>query len=198
MYGNEAAWHQKIFYVTCIPIFVFYSRYNMPVKIWREIKNTKMLTWNFQGIFLGVKQDHFWHQGWPCPPSLWSGTLNFLQVPPFLTPHSWHTSNKDINMKMSGYLPWGQTRSSMTSRVTLSFKSPVRNFQCPPSTPILEPPFLTHSNTDINTKHSEYVLWGQTRSSMTSRMTLFSMSPVRNPQHPPSTTMKVPQIWTHF
>ena len=47
----------------------------------------KISTQNFQGIFLGVKQHHPWHQWWPCPPSLRSGTLNILQVPPFLTPH---------------------------------------------------------------------------------------------------------------
>ena len=35
-----------------------------------------------------VKQDYLWHQGWPCPPSLPSGTLNVLKVSPFLTPQS--------------------------------------------------------------------------------------------------------------
>ena len=59
-------------------------------------------TRNFQGIFLGVKKHHSWHQEWPCPPCVWSGTLTVLQVPPFLTPHSWHISNNDISMKISG------------------------------------------------------------------------------------------------
>ena len=59
----------------------------------------KISTRNFQGIFLRVKKHHPWHQGWPCPPSLQSGTLNVLQVPPLLTPHSWHTSN-------SWYIYW--------------------------------------------------------------------------------------------
>ena len=77
----------------------------------------KISTRNFQGIFLRVKKHHPWHHGWPFPPSLWSGTLNVLQVPPFLTPHSWHTSNKDINTKLSGYLPWGLPRSSMNYKV---------------------------------------------------------------------------------
>ena len=41
------------------------------------------ITQNFQGIFLGVNQGHPWYQGCPCSPSLRSGTLNVLQVPPF-------------------------------------------------------------------------------------------------------------------
>ena len=104
----------------------------------------KISTRNFQCIFLGSTYDHPWHQGWPCPPSFPSGTLNVLQIPPFLTPHSWHTSNKDINTKLSGYLPWGKVRSPKTSRITMSSKSPVRNPQRPPSTPIKDPQFLTH------------------------------------------------------
>ena len=98
----------------------------------------KILTQNFQNMILGVYQVHPYGQVWPCPPSLRSGTLNFLQVPPFLTPHSWHTSNKDINTKLSGYLSLGQTRSSMT------FNSTLRNHQCPSSTPIKERGFLIH------------------------------------------------------
>ena len=37
---------------------------------------------NFQCIFLMVNKHHPWHLGLPCPPSLRSGTLNVLQVPP--------------------------------------------------------------------------------------------------------------------
>ena len=56
--------------------------------------SNKMSTQNFQVIFLRVKQDHPWHQGWPCSPCLWSGSLNILNVftflkPPFLT-HLWY------------------------------------------------------------------------------------------------------------
>ena len=67
----------------------------------------KISTQNFQGTYLWVKQGHPWHQGWLCPPCLLSGTLNILQVPPWRTPHSWHTSNKGINTKLSWYLPLG-------------------------------------------------------------------------------------------
>ena len=82
-------------------------------------------------------------KGWPCPPGLRSGTLlNVLQVPPWRTPHSWHTSKKDINTKLSGYHPLGQTRSSMTSRMTLSSKFLVRNPRHPPSTPMKDPPIF--------------------------------------------------------
>ena len=104
----------------------------------------KISTQNFQGIFPWVKQSHPWYQVWTCPSSLLAGTLNIFQVLPWRTPHSWHTSNKDITTKLSGYLSWGQTRSSMTSRMTLSSRSPVRNHHCPPSTLIKERGFLTH------------------------------------------------------
>ena len=84
---------------------------------------------------------------------------------------SWHTSNKDINMKLSGYLPWGEIRSSMTSGMTMSSKSPVRNPQRPPSTPMNDPHSWHNFNKNINTKLSGYLPLGQTRSSMTSWMT---------------------------
>ena len=67
----------------------------LPIKIWAR---------NFQGTPWGEKH-HSWRQEWPCPPFLRSGTPNVLQVPAFLAPPSWHTSNWDINTKFSGYLP---------------------------------------------------------------------------------------------
>ena len=79
-----------------------------------------------------------WADQFYSPQNLWSGTLNVLQVPPFLTPPSWHTSNKDINMKFSGYLHWGTKTSFMTSGMTMSSMSPIRNPQCHPSTPLLD------------------------------------------------------------
>ena len=59
---------------------------------------------------------------------------------------SWpsHNYDKDINTKHSRYVTVSPTRLSMTSRMTLSTKSLVRNLQCPQSTPILDLPFLTH------------------------------------------------------
>ena len=77
--------------------------------------------------FLGVKKHHSWHQEQSCPPCLRSGSLNVLQVPPYLTTPSWHTSNWDVNMKFSGYLPWGKKTSFMTSGTTMSSMSLVRN-----------------------------------------------------------------------
>ena len=44
-----------------------------------------ILTWNFHIIFLMINQHNPWHYGWPCPPSLQSGTLNILQIALFLT-----------------------------------------------------------------------------------------------------------------
>ena len=77
----------------------------------------------------------------------------------------------------------------MTSGMTQSSMSPVRNLQCQQSTPLLDPPSWHTSNCDINTKFSGYLPWGKRTSEMTSGMTLSSMSQVRNPQHPPSTPL---------
>merc|ERR1712082_590105 len=52
--------------------------------------------------------------------------------------------NKHNATKPSGYDPWTLPRSSMASRMTLSSKPPVRKPQGPSSTPLLDPPFLTH------------------------------------------------------
>ena len=64
------------------------------------------------------------------------------------------TEHKDNNLKLSGYDPWGPPRSSRASRMIISFMSPVRNPQCPPSTPLLDPHSWHTSNKDINTKLS--------------------------------------------
>ena len=49
-------------------------------------------------------------------------------------------------MNLSGHVPSGNIRSSITSRMTMSSKSSVRNPQPRPSTPFLTPPFLTDMN----------------------------------------------------
>ena len=111
-------------------------------------------------MFLGVYIGHPCCQGWLCCPCLQSGTLNILQVPPFLTPPSWHTSNKDINTKFSGYLSWARIWSPMTSRMTMSSMSLIRTPQCPPTPPhFLDHPFWHTSNKDIITKFSVYQMW---------------------------------------
>ena len=51
-------------------------------------------------------------------------------------PPSWYTSNKYINAKLSVYIFQGQTRSYMTSRLSLFSKYLVRKPQCHPSAPI--------------------------------------------------------------
>ena len=110
--------------------------------------------------------------------------------------------NKDIDTKLSGYDPWGLPSTSTTSRMTLSSKSPVRNNQGPPSTPMKDPPILDPILIMISKQNFQgiflWVIQGQTRSSMTSRMTLSSKSPVRNPQRPPSSPMMDPSFLTHF
>jgi len=81
--------------------------------------------------------DNVWHEGWPSPLSLWLGILNILQITPFLTSYSWPTFNKDIKTKFSGYLPQDQTKLYMTSSMTLSSTSLIKNPQCPLRTPIV-------------------------------------------------------------
>ena len=129
------------------------------------------MTGIFQDMILGVYWVHPKHHGWPCPPCLWSGTLNILQVPSFFAPNLWHPSYKDINTKLSGYIPFGQKRSYMTSKITLSAKYLVMNPQCLQLPPFLTPHSLHSSNTDIHTQFSGHLSLGKTRSSMTSRMT---------------------------
>ena len=130
---------------------------------WPPILDTLLIqisTQNFQGIFVRVKQDHPWHQGWPCPPNLWSGTLNVLQVPPFMTPILDTQNYQGIFLGFKGDHPWHQ------------------GWPCPPSLmsgiiKVLQvPPFLTPhswhpSNEDINMKLLGYLPLGHTRSSMT-------------------------------
>ena len=45
----------------------------------------KILTWNFQDMLLWVREHHSGHREWSYHPCLLSGTLNVLQVHPFLT-----------------------------------------------------------------------------------------------------------------
>ena len=52
--------------------------------------------------------------------------------------------NKEMYTKLSGYDPGGLQRTLETSMMILSSKSPVRNPQCPPSTPMKNKGFLTH------------------------------------------------------
>ena len=136
------------------------SWHPLPEKLPIEIS-----TRDFQGIFLGVKKPQSWRQEWPSTPNLRSGTPNIPQVPPFLTPPSRHTSNWDINTKFSGYLLWGKKTWFMTSGMTLYIISLVRNPQCPPSTPLLEPPSWHTSNWYISTKFSGYLLCSLPKSS---------------------------------
>ena len=65
----------------------------------------------------------------------------------FLLPgntHQYISKNKDIDTKLSGYDPWDLPSTIMMSRIILLSKSPVRNPQCPPSTPIKDKGFLKH------------------------------------------------------
>ena len=123
---------------------------------WPPLSDTVIIeisTGNFQGIFHRVKVHHSWCQEHPCLPSLRSGTLNVLQVPPFLTPPSWHTSYWGINTKFSGYLPWGKKNIThdirnnhvlhvKTSWMILGWQSASHRSSCPPHILLKVSPFF--------------------------------------------------------
>ena len=92
----------------------------VPSCSWPPIPDTLLIeisAQHFQSIILGVKKHHSWRQEWPCHPCLQSGTLNVLQVPPFLTHPFWHTSNWDISSKFSGSFPLSLPKSSVDHTV---------------------------------------------------------------------------------
>ena len=124
------------------------------------------MTQSLQDMILGVSQGHPCHQQWPCPPSVPSGTLNVLQVPPFLTPPSWPSSNWDINTKFSGYLPWGKKHHSWHQEWPSPpcLRSGTLNVLQVPA--FLTPPSWHTSNWDINTKFSAYLPWSLPKSSI--------------------------------
>ena len=84
--------------------------------------------------------------------------------------------------------------SFMMSGMTMSSMSLVRNPQRPPSTPLLDPPFLTHFWLRYQYEIFRVSFLGEKRSFMTSWMTLSSMSLIRNPQRPLSTPLFDPPI----
>ena len=83
---------------------------------------------------------HIWYQIWPNPPNLQSGTMSILQV--WLC--SWWTSIYARELKIGIQLKNGILLRSMTlsltPKMTQSSRSPIRNYQCPPSMTI----FLMH------------------------------------------------------
>ena len=78
--------------------------------------------------------------------------------------------------------------------MTQSSMSPIRNLQCQQSTPLLDPPFLTHFWLRYQYEIFRVSSLGGKTSFMTSWMTLSSMSPIRNPQRPLSTPLLDPPI----
>ena len=66
----------------CVCMFVCCLSVTFLLPWWRTLvflPKVGIVTQNFQGIFLGVQKHHPWHQGWPCPPCLRSGTTNVLK-----------------------------------------------------------------------------------------------------------------------
>merc|ERR1711888_527700 len=85
------------------------------------------------------------------------------------------------------------------SGMTMFSMGLIRNPQCPLSTPLLDPPILDTLIIVISTQNFQGIFLGVKKTSfMTSGMTLSSMYPVRNPQHPPSTPLLDPPFLPHF
>ena len=85
---------------------------------WPPLPDTLLLkisTWNFHSIFLRVKKTSSMTSRMTLSSISLIRNPQHPQVPSFLTPHSWHTSNKDINTKLSGYLPWDKMKSSLSN-----------------------------------------------------------------------------------
>ena len=101
---------------------------------------------------------------------------------PFLTLHSCHTSKKDIDIKLSGYLAKGQIRSSLTSGVTMSSKSNVSNHPCPPSSP-----FLPHPR--------PLTLWNHRKKHIISTQPALMNQTLTRAVH--STHLNLPLTWSH-
>ena len=163
-----------------------------------ETLQMKISTQNFQGIFLGPEYDYPWHQGWLCPSSLQSGTLNILQVE-YKGPLLDTIPIKISTQNFQGIFLGIKKTWFIMSGLTLSSKSLLRNHQHPPSPPLLYKPSSWHtSNWDINIKFSGHLPWGEKTSFITSGTILSSMTPVRNPQCPQSTLLLDPLFLTHF
>ena len=136
-----------VFYIKflqCMSVCLYVCNIFLP---WQQIlisqPKIKTMTQNFQDMILGVYQGHPCCQGWPCPPSLPSGTLNVLHVPPFLTPPLLDTLLIERATTNFQDIFHGVKNLFMMSVMTMSSMFLVRNPQHPPST-LLDPTFLTH------------------------------------------------------
>ena len=90
------------------------------------------MTRNFRDVFLEVLQGDPLCQG-PCPPSLLSGTLNILQVPPSKTGGSWHTSIYTRILKFGTQVRYPISRTTIWSRMTHFLNVSSQDPQYPPS-----------------------------------------------------------------
>ena len=101
-------------------------------------------SWNFAHNSGIAYHDDPWCQGWPHPPNIQSGTINIFQAWTSRMGVSWHTSNhareQKFGTQVKNHISW----RFMTSRMTISSKSPVRNHQRPPSMDFEDGGFLTH------------------------------------------------------
>ena len=102
-------------------------------------------SWNLAHMSRITYHDNPWGQERPHPPSLQSGAINIFKVLTSRIVGSWHTSIHARELKfgtqVKNHISWW----SMMSRMIPSSKSPVRNYQHPPSMDLKEEGgFLTH------------------------------------------------------
>ena len=101
----------------------------------QEVLDTLLImleSWNFAHKLRTTCDDDPWHQGWPNPPSIESGTINIPQVWTLRMEGSWHTCNHARELKFAtqvkNHILWWY----MISRMTSSSKYPFKNHQSPP------------------------------------------------------------------
>ena len=99
-------------------------------------------SWNLAHKSRITYHDDPWCQGWPHPPSIQSGTINILQVWTLRMGGSWHTSYHARELKFGTQVKNHVSWRSLTSRMTPSFKTSVRNNQRPLSMDFKDRGFL--------------------------------------------------------
>ena len=104
----------------------------------------KIMPQNFQDIIFGLYKVHQKRHGRPIVPYPCSYPCLYPVCTPEFSNAYISADNEDNTSKLPGYDPWDLQTTSIMSRMTLSSKSPIRQPQCPPSTPFLDPPFLIH------------------------------------------------------
>ena len=155
-------------------------------------------SWNLAHKSSITYHDDSWCLQWPPPPSIQSGTINVLHLRTSRIGCTWHTSIHARELKFGTQVENHILWCSMMSRITPSFKYPVRIHQHPPSM-TLRTEGSWHTSFHARklkfvTQVNNHIYWP----SMMSRMTPSSKHPVRNHQRPPNMTLRMGGSWHNY